>query len=83
MWLFNISEDMDPQTAFVSLEGETLVVPQTGALEVTTELGKLMVRANEIAVIPRGMRHHVKVVEGGICRGYICELQKDTIASQS
>ncbi|OGE54041.1 hypothetical protein PENARI_c006G00955 [Penicillium arizonense] len=73
-WVYNIGQDMKPSTAFASLDGEALIVPQTGALDITTELGKLLVRANEIVVIPRGLRYHVKLVDGAPSRGYICEL---------
>lgn len=43
---------MDEQTVFSSLEGEALVVPQSGALDITTELGKILVRQNEITKAP-------------------------------
>ncbi|KAL7572487.1 hypothetical protein ACA910_000314 [Epithemia clementina (nom. ined.)] len=36
-------------------DGEFLIVPQQGMLEIVTELGKLRVRPKEIAVIPRGV----------------------------
>jgi homogentisate 1,2-dioxygenase len=74
IWLFNIDKDMKPQTAFSSQDGEALVVPQSGALNITTEFGKLLVRQNEIAVIPRGIRYRVTLPEGKPCRGYVCEL---------
>lgn len=74
MWVFNVKKNMEAQTAFASLDGEALIVPQSGSLDITTELGKMLVRANEIAVIPRGMRYHVDLVDGKPCRGYVCEL---------
>ncbi|ETI21748.1 homogentisate 1,2-dioxygenase [Cladophialophora carrionii CBS 160.54] len=74
VWVFNAHKDMAPQTAFTSLDGEALIVPQFGSLDITTELGKLLVRPNEIAVIPRGMRYRVTLPEGKPCRGHICEL---------
>ncbi|KAJ3545008.1 hypothetical protein NM208_g501 [Fusarium decemcellulare] len=73
-WVFNISQSMKPKTAFASLDGETLIAPQTGALNITTELGKLLVRANEIVVIPRGLRYRVELVDETPSRGFICEL---------
>ncbi|PON25233.1 homogentisate 1,2-dioxygenase [Trichoderma gamsii] len=60
---------MDEQTVFSSLEGEALVVPQSGALDITTELGKILVRQNEITVIPRGIKYRVTLPEGKPCRG--------------
>lgn len=74
IWLFNVHKNMDEQTVFSSLEGEALVVPQSGALDITTELGKILVRQNEITVIPRGIKYRVTLPEGKPCRGYMCEL---------
>ncbi|KAM0455719.1 hypothetical protein ACHAPV_002806 [Trichoderma viride] len=74
IWLFNVHKDMDEQTVFSSLDGEALIVPQIGALDITTELGKILVRQNEIVVIPRGIKYRVTLLEGKPCRGYICEL---------
>lgn len=73
IWLFAISKSMNPCTAFSSLDGETLIIPQAGALDIQTELGKLLVRNNEICVVPRGVRYTVTVPDGP-ARGYICEL---------
>jgi len=42
--------------AFYSADGDFLIVPQHGVLDIQTELGRLLVRANEICVIPRGIR---------------------------
>ncbi|UKZ74116.1 hypothetical protein TrVFT333_001775 [Trichoderma virens FT-333] len=74
IWFFNVHKDMDPQTAFGSLDGEAFIVPQFGSLDITTELGKMLVRHNEIAVIPRGIRYRVTLPDGKPRRGYICEL---------
>ena len=72
--LFAISRDMQPNTVFSSLDGDMLIIPQAGgALDIQTELGNLLVRPNEIAVIPRGIRHRV-TLPNGPSRGYICEL---------
>ncbi|KAN0081819.1 Homogentisate 1,2-dioxygenase [Elaphomyces granulatus] len=59
--------------AFYSADGDFLIVPQHGVLDVQTELGKLLVRPNEICVIPRGIRYRVSLPSGPV-RGYICEL---------
>jgi homogentisate 1,2-dioxygenase len=42
-------------------------------LDIQTELGRLLVRPNEIAVIPRGIRYRVALPDGPV-RGYILEL---------
>ena len=57
--------------AFVNADGEMLLVPQQGALTITTELGVLDVVPGEIALLPRGLVFSVAV--HGPSRGYICE----------
>ncbi|MBK9135104.1 MAG: homogentisate 1,2-dioxygenase [Betaproteobacteria bacterium] len=59
------------QRAFVNADGEMLLVPQQGALTITTELGVLTVSPGEIAVLPRGMAF--KVAVDGPTRLYACE----------
>jgi homogentisate 1,2-dioxygenase len=57
--------------AFVNADGEMLVVPQQGALTITTELGLLQVAPGEVALLPRGMAFAVAV--DGPSRAYVCE----------
>jgi homogentisate 1,2-dioxygenase len=57
---------------FYSADGELLIVPQHGSLTLETELGRLCIEPQEIAVVPRGLRFRVAVPAGGV-RGYICE----------
>jgi homogentisate 1,2-dioxygenase len=57
---------------FYDADGELLIVPQRGALRIATELGILEVAPLEIAVIPRGVRFRVELVEGAAA-GYVCE----------
>jgi len=59
------------QRAFVNADGEMLLVPQQGALTITTELGVLQVAPGEIALLPRGMAF--KVAVDGPSRVYVCE----------
>ncbi len=59
------------QRAFINADGEMLVVPQQGALTITTELGVLQVAPGEIALLPRGMAF--KVAVHGPTRAYVCE----------
>ena len=56
----------------VDADGELLVVPQEGGLLLHTEMGRLDVSPGEIAVVPRGIRFRVTLVNGA-ARGYICE----------
>jgi len=59
------------QRAFVNADGEMLVVPQQGALDITTELGRLRVKPGEVALLPRGLAFKVDVQ--GPTRAYVCE----------
>ncbi len=58
--------------AFVDADGEMLVVPQSGRLSITTELGRLDVAPGEVALIPRGMVWKVELPDGA-ARAYMCE----------
>ncbi|KAL1623973.1 hypothetical protein SLS56_008025 [Neofusicoccum ribis] len=58
--------------AFVNSDGEFLIVPQQGALDIQTEFGHLYVQPGEICVIQRGQRF--KVAVEGPTRGYILEV---------
>lgn len=65
---------------FYDADGELLIVPQLGRLHLITELGRLEVAPQEIAVIPRGVRFRVELPDlksaGGAldgARGYVCE----------
>jgi homogentisate 1,2-dioxygenase len=58
--------------AFFDADAELLFVPEHGGLLIVTELGRLTVRPGEIAVVPRGMRFRVELLDG-TARGYACE----------
>lgn len=73
IFIFAAGKDMHEHHAFYSADGDLLIVPQHGVLDIQTELGQLLVRPNEICVIPRGIRHRVTLPEGPV-RGYILEL---------
>jgi homogentisate 1,2-dioxygenase len=61
--------------AFFNSDGEFLIVPQLGTLDIITEMGWLEVAPNEIIVIPRGIVFSVKISgEDKQARGYICEI---------
>ena len=57
---------------FYDADGELLLVPQQGRLRIATELGVLEIEPQEIAVIPRGLRFRVELLDG-TARGYVCE----------
>lgn len=57
---------------FYDADGELLIVPQLGALRLHTEFGIIDAAPTEIAVIPRGVRFRVELIDNQ-ARGYICE----------
>lgn len=57
---------------FYNADGEMLIVPQQGKLLLRTEMGLLEVAPGEIAVLPRGVRFAVDLLEE-TARGYVCE----------
>jgi len=57
---------------FYNSDGELLVVPQQGRLLFKTEMGFLEVAPWEIAVIPRGIKFQVHLLDAE-ARGYVCE----------
>lgn len=55
-------------------DGDLLIVPEKGRLDIQTELGNLMLEPGaEICVIPRGIRFRV-VLPDGESRGYVQEV---------
>ncbi|KAI8370288.1 hypothetical protein BD560DRAFT_352115 [Blakeslea trispora] len=70
--IYTANSDMG-KTAFYNSDGDLLIVPQQGALDIVTEFGKMMVSPNEIAVIQRGIRFSVNLPDKE-ARGYILEV---------
>lgn len=60
------------QRFFSNSDGELLIVPQEGQLEIRTELGVLQIEPQQIAVIPRGVKFQVNLL-GATARGYMAE----------
>jgi homogentisate 1,2-dioxygenase len=58
--------------AFFNADGELLFVPQLGGLRIVTELGVLAIAPGEIAVVPRGVRLRIELLDGE-ARGYVGE----------
>jgi homogentisate 1,2-dioxygenase len=69
--VFLVTQNMEDDY-FMNADGELLIVPQTGALEIATELGRIGAGPGDIAVIPRGMKFKVGL-EDSPARGYVCE----------
>lgn len=68
--LYRANRSMD--RVFYDADGELLIVPQQGRLRLATELGRLDIEPLEIAVIPRGMKFRVELLDA-TASGYICE----------
>ena len=60
------------QRVFCNADGELLLVPQQGGLRLATECGLLEIAPGEIAVVPRGMKFRVELLDSE-ARGYVCE----------
>lgn len=59
--------------AFCNNDGDILIIPQEGRLEIQTEFGRMMVLSGELVVIQAGMRFTVALPDG-TARGYIQEI---------
>ncbi|MGS2723269.1 homogentisate 1,2-dioxygenase [Porticoccus sp. GXU_MW_L64] len=68
---YRINRSMEDRF-FYNADGELLFVPQMGALALHTECGIVAIKAGEIAVIPRGIKFRVELLDEQ-ARGYLCE----------
>ncbi|CAL1716064.1 unnamed protein product [Somion occarium] len=59
--------------AFVNSDGDILIFPDTGRLDIQTEMGRLMVRPGELVVIPGGIKFKVSLPDGP-SRGFVQEI---------
>ena len=57
---------------FINCDGEMLIIPESNGIKVVTEFGIINAEPGEIAVIPKGVRFRVELIDGPV-RGYICE----------
>ncbi|MEV6775684.1 homogentisate 1,2-dioxygenase [Streptomyces syringium] len=57
---------------FSDADGELLIVPQSGGLLLRTEFGLLRAEPGHVALIPRGVRFRVELLDAE-ARGYVCE----------
>jgi homogentisate 1,2-dioxygenase len=69
--LYRASKNME-RRVFVDADGELVIVPQSGVLELQTELGRLEVAPGSVAIIPRGIKFRVQLADGE-ARGYVAE----------
>ena len=69
--IFHATQAMEDDYA-MNADGELLILPQIGSLDLWTELGRLTVAPCDMAVVPRGVKFKVGLMEGP-ARGYVCE----------
>jgi homogentisate 1,2-dioxygenase len=69
--LFFVNTSMT-DSYFYNADAEMLVVPQQGEIRFFTEFGCIELTPAEIAIIPRGVKFRVELINGP-CRGYLCE----------
>jgi len=72
VYLYHANADMKDK-AFYNSDGDFLLVPETGTLDIRTEFGCIEVRPGEICVIQRGMLFCVQLPDGN-SRGYMVEV---------
>ena len=69
--LYRAQRNMESRV-FINADGELLIIPQEGAIELQTELGRIEAGPGDIALIPRGVRFRVRLLDGE-ARGYVAE----------
>jgi homogentisate 1,2-dioxygenase len=68
---YSANRDMERRVLF-DADGELLIIPQSGQLDLLTELGRIEVAPGSIALIPRGVRFRVGLRDGA-ASGYVAE----------
>ncbi|QHC21949.1 homogentisate 1,2-dioxygenase [Streptomyces sp. GS7] len=69
--LYHANASMD-RRVFSDADGELLIVPERGGLLLRTEFGLLRAEPGHVALIPRGVRFRVELLDA-TARGYVCE----------
>lgn len=70
--LYHYAANQSMQRVFYDADGELLLVPQAGRLRIVTELGVLEVEPLQIALLPRGLKFRVELLDAE-ARGYLAE----------
>ncbi|KAK0709290.1 homogentisate 1,2-dioxygenase [Lasiosphaeria miniovina] len=71
--VYAANASMGPRRAFCNNDGDMLLLPQEGRLDVQTEFGRLMARPGELVVVQAGIRFSVRLPDG-VGRGYAWEV---------
>lgn len=69
---YSCNKDM-VNRAFYSADGDFLIVPEEGSLDIQTEFGRLLVGPGEVFILPRGLKITISLPSGH-ARGFAAEL---------
>lgn len=69
--IYRANQDMADRY-FFDADGELLIIPEQGRLDLHTEMGAIGIEPGEVALIPRGIRFRVTLPDGA-ARGYVAE----------
>jgi len=69
--VYRAARSMDARV-FVDADGELVIIPQQGSIDIQTELGRIEVAPGSIGIVPRGLKFRVQPLEGE-ARGYVAE----------
>lgn len=58
--------------AFCNSDGDFIILPQIGTLQINTECGRMVVESGQMCVIPRGFKFSINVHQPS--RGYVAEI---------
>lgn len=76
IYIYLFSKSMENSYMYNS-DGDLLLVPQQGVLNVRTEVGRLSIKPGEICVLPRGITFSIHVnSKTSVNRGYVLEVYK-------
>jgi homogentisate 1,2-dioxygenase len=73
IYTYTANQAMEKE-GFYSSDGDWLLVPQQGVMDLQTEMGWMRVSPGEIAVVQRGIVFSVHPVGEEGLRGYVCEM---------
>jgi len=69
--VYTITRPMEDE-AFINADGEMLLAPEIGRLNIVTEFGAIEAGPGDIVLLPRGMAFRISA-DGEAARGYVCE----------
>ncbi|KAH9902944.1 homogentisate 1,2-dioxygenase [Cubamyces lactineus] len=72
MHIYAANQSMNNK-AFCNSDGDFMIIPQQGRLDIQTEMGRLMVRPGELVAVQRGIKYKIELPDGP-SRGYILEV---------